>query len=326
MYSPSTFSAALLMTIVSGICWGSWANAYKGTRGYAFALFYWDYIFSALACTLLFAFTLGSQGSTGESFLANLAAADTQNILLALTAGVIFNVANLLLIAGMDMTGLAVAFPVTVGIAMVEGTALSYAIQPKGSIWFMVVGIALAVAAIIFDGLAYSKRGAAGAPVSRKGLTINVIAGLLLGAYSPFSTRALTNGHALTPYSVTVLFVVGAILCCFVANVYFMRHPLVGEAVRFNGFWKTSARNHLMGVVGGVVWGIGTTVNYIAAGFVGVPISYSIGQSAPMVAALWGVFVWKEFAGAPAVAGRYLALMFAFYSAAIGVIAMAYNT
>ena len=313
------------MTIASGICWGSWANSYKGTRGYAFALFYWDYIFSALACTLLFAFTLGSHGGTGEAFLANLAAADTANIFLALLAGVIFNVANILLVAGMDMTGMAVAFPVSVGIAMVEGTALSYAIQPRGSVWYIVCGIGLAVAAIIFDGLAYSKRGSAGGPVSRKGLTVNVIAGLLLGAYAPFSTRALTSGHALTPYSVTVLFAAGALFCCCFANVYFMRNPLVGEAVEFSGFRKASARNHLMGVVGGLVWGIGTSVNFIAAGFVGVPISYSIGQSAPMVAALWGIFVWKEFAGSPSVAMRYLVLMFLFYIAAISVIALAYN-
>ena len=325
MYSPATFGVALFMTVLSGICWGSWANSYKGTRAYPFALFYWDYIFSALGFSLLFALTFGSYGAAGEGFLANLAATGGSNIALALLAGAIFNVANVLLVAGMDMTGLAVAFPVSVGIAMVEGTALSYAIQPKGSIWYLAGGIALAVAAIVFDGLAYSRRGSAGGSVSKKGLAVNVVSGLLLGAYSPFSTRAFTSGHPLTPYSVTVLFIAGAVLCCFVFNVAYMRRPLVGPPVDFSGFFTAGSRNHMMGLLGGLIWATGTTVNFVAAGFVGVPISYAIGQSAPMIAALWGVFIWKEFSGAPAAAFRYLFLMFLFYVGAIALIAMAHD-
>jgi inosine-uridine nucleoside N-ribohydrolase/glucose uptake protein GlcU len=333
MYSPASFPVALILTILSAICWGSWPNSYKGAREYAFPLFYWDYILSALGCALLIALTFGSHGTTGESFLSNLATADTSAILLALLAGVIWNVANFLLLAGMELTGFAVAFPVTVGIAMVEGTALSYAVQPKGNGWYLSIGLALAVAAITFDGLAYGKRGQSGPTVSRsrptvwkKGLALNVVAGLIMGAYSPFSTRALTVGHALTPYAITVLFAAGAFSCCFLTNTWFMRHPLTGNPVSFDSFWKAGGRNHLWGFTGGLAWALGTTSNFVAASLVGVPISFSIGQSAPMISALWGIFVWKEFEDAPAASQRYLALMFAFYVGAISVIALANET
>ena len=154
---------------------------------------------------------------------------------------------------------------------------------------------------------------------------MNVISGLLMGGFAPFVTRAMTVGHPLTPYSVAVCFSIGAFLCCFVANPYLMKHPLLGEPVTFDGFWKASAKDHILGVVGGVIWGFGGCFNFIAAGFVGVAISYAIGQSAPMIAALWGVFVWKEFRGADSKAWGYLTLMFFAYLGAVVTIAMAYK-
>jgi glucose uptake protein len=80
---------------------------------------------------------------------------------------------------------------------------------------------------------------------------------------------------------------------------------------------------HVLGLLGGAIWATGTVFNLVAANFTGVAISYSIGQSAPMVAALWGIFVWKEFAGANQRAKAFLALMFIFYFLAILLIARA---
>lgn len=325
MFSPETFGVALTMTMLSAVFWGSWANTYKGTKNYAFELFYWDYILGVMLCTIVIALTLGSHGASGESFFQNLQAADQSNIIWALVAGFIFNIANLLLVAGIAIAGLAVAFPIAIGIAVVEGVVLSYALQPKGNGWFLAVGVALAIAAILFDAMAYNRLSAAGRKVSRKGIVINIVSGLLMGGFAPFVTRALTSGHTLTPYTVAVLFSVGAFLCCFIVNVYFMKRPLDGEPVSFSGFWKASPSDHLLGVLGGVIWGLGGSFNFIAAGFVGVPISYAIGQSAPMIAALWGVLVWKEFAGADRRAFAFLSLMFVFYLSAIGAIALAYQ-
>lgn len=325
MYSPANFSTALVMTILSAVFWGSWANTYKGTRRYPFELFYWDYILGVVLCTVGFAVTLGSTGAPGEPFLANLVSADPGNAVAALVAGFIFNVANLLLVAGIDIAGLAIAFPIAIGIAVVEGVVLSYLLQPKGNGVYIAAGIALATAAILFDAAAYRRRGGANKELSRKGIVINVVSGLLMGAFAPFVTRSMTSGHTLTPYAVAVLFSIGAFLCCFVVNVYFMRHPLAGSPVSFSGYWTASSSNHFLGVLGGIVWGLGGCFNFVAAGFVGVPISYAIGQSAPMIAALWGVVVWKEFAGAERKAWTYLGYMFACYLAAIGVIALAYS-
>ncbi len=324
MYSPTHFSTALIMTVFSAMFWGSWANTYKGTRKYAFELFYWDYIAGVVLCSLAFALTLGSTGFTGESFLANVHAADGANIFYAMIGGFIFNIANLLLVAGIAIAGLAIAFPIAIGIAVIEGVVLSYALQPKGNPWYLAAGLAFATAAIIFDAFAY--RRLSDVTVTRKGIIVNIVSGLLMGAFAPFVTKSMTAGHSLTPYSVAVMFSLGAFICCFFANPYLMRHPLLGEPVAFSGFWKASSRNHLLGVFGGIVWGLGGCFNFIAAGFVGVPISYAIGQSSPMVAALWGVVVWKEFSKADKKAWIFLAAMFASYLAAVISIALAYQS
>jgi glucose uptake protein len=324
MYLPGDFSAALLLTILSAVFWGSWANTYKGTKHYSFELFYWDYILGVVLCTFVFAFTLGSHGNTGESFMENLHRADPANLVYALIAGAVFNVANLLLVAAVDIAGLAIAFPISIGIAVVEGVVLSYAIQSKGNLPFLACGIAFALAAVLFNARAYRTLKTT-APTSRVGIVVSVVSGVLMGGFAPFVTRAMTRGHALTCYSVAALFSVGALLCCFIANVYFMRRPIQGAPVSFSAYWQASLRNHLLGVLGGIAWGIGCSFNFIAAGFVGVPISYAIGQSAPLMAASWGVFVWHEFANAPRRAWISLLWMFVLYIAAVSLIALAYN-
>ena len=324
MYLPGDFSTALLLTILSAVFWGSWANTYKGTRHYPFELFYWDYILGVVLCAFVFALTLGSHGSTGEPFVENLRNADPVNLVYALIAGAVFNVANLLLVAAVDIAGLAIAFPIAIGIAVVEGVVLSYAIQPKGNVTFLACGIALAIAAVLFDARAYRTLKAKMA-ATRVGIVVSVFSGVLMGGFAPFVTTAMTRGHALTCYSVAVLFSVGALLCCFIANVYFMKHPIQGAPVAFAAYWRAGARNHLLGLLGGIAWGIGGCFNFIAAGFVGVPISYAIGQSAPLIAASWGIFVWHEFADAPRRAWVSLGWMFVLYIAAISLIALAHN-
>jgi glucose uptake protein len=335
MFTPHNFTVALLMTIASAICWGSWANTYKLTRYYRFELFYWDYAIGIVVAAMLWALTLGSLGPSagGEPFLSNAAAADDGNIAAALVGGFIFNIANLLLVAGIEMAGLAVAFPLSIGVALVVGVVMSYALQPRGNAVVLAAGVALAILAVVFDGKAYgalaprtATGGGGAAPrVSRRSIVVCLVSGVLMGSFPPFVTRALTSGHALGPYSVAVFFTFGALLCCFVVNVYFMRRPLVGAPVDFSGFAAAGVRNHLLGVAGGLVWGTGTVFNFVAASFVGVAISYAIGQSAPMVAALWGVLVWHEFTGAPPAARRYLVLMFVCYVTAVATIANAYG-
>jgi glucose uptake protein len=322
MFTPHDANLALIMMITSAICWGSWANTFKGVKNYRFELFYWDYAVGIFLTSLVFAFTMGSAGNESSSFLNNVHAADASNIGWALLAGVIFNLANLLLVAGIDMAGLATAFPVAIGIALVVGVALSYVQQQKGDVRMLAAGVLCAVIAVILDGKAYGEV-SKGKEVSRKSIITCVVSGVLMGLWAPFSTRALTHGNTLGPYSIAVFLTGGALLSCFVWNVYFMKKPLVGAPVSFGGFFRGPTSGHLLGLIGGAIWTTGTVFNLVAANFTGVAISYAIGQSAPMVAALWGIFVWKEFAGANKQAKAVLALMFIFYILAILLIARA---
>jgi glucose uptake protein len=305
MFVPHDFGIALVMMITSAICWGSWANTYKGVKNYRFELFYWDYAAGIFLISLVLAFTMGSTLNDAASFLNNVHSADNSNFLYTLAAG------------------LAIAFPVSIGIALVVGVVSSFLLQPKGNAGLLAAGVLCAVIAVILDGKAYGSLKRAAGAVSQKSIMVCIVSGVLMGLWAPFVTHAMTQGRTLGPYSVGVFFTLGALLSCLVWNVYFMKRPLVGEPVNFRGFFRGPASGHLLGLLGGAIWGIGTVFNLVAANFTGVAISYAIGQSAPMVAALWGVLVWKEFEGANRQAKTYLALMFLFYIFAILLVAKA---
>ena len=324
MFVPDAFPIALLMMVISMICWGSWANTYKLTKGYRFELFYWDYAIGIFLISLVLALTLGSMGSTPEAFLLNVSLADPSNVTYAMVGGVIFNVANLLLVAGIELVGMAVAFPVAIGIALAVGVVLSYAIQQTGDPWLLGLGVFLAIVAVIMNGQAYARMSTPRQVVSRKGIMVCLVSGLLMGLFAPLVTRALTAGNPLGPYSIAVFFTLGAFLSCFIVNVHFMRHPIAGQPVTFGDYVSARPVEHGLGILGGAVWGIGTVFNFVAASLVGVAISYAIGQAAPMVAAAWGVFVWNEFRGAPRSSWLYLGAMFILYLLAIAVISWAY--
>lgn len=313
------------MTILSTLCWGSFANTFKVTRNYRFELYYWDYAIGILAISLALAFTLGSTGAAGETFLANLHSAAAINLLWALIGGFIFNIANVLLLAGIEIVGLAIAFPISIGIALVEGVVLSYLIQPKGSAGLLAAGVFMAVMAVLLIGKAYGALKTQGPGTSRKGVVVCVVSGVLMGSFAPFVARAMTAANPLTPYTVAVFFTLGAFLCCFVFNIYLMKKPLTGAPLTFAGYFAAPASYHMLGLLGGVIWGVGTVFNFVAASVVGVAISYAIGQASPMVAALWGVLVWHEFRGANRRAKTALAGMFVCYLIALALIARAYQ-
>jgi glucose uptake protein len=323
MFVPHTFIVALIMMITSAVCWGSWANTYKGVRRYRFELFYWDYAVGIFLISLVLAFTMGSTANDSTSFLANVHSADNSNIASTMFAGVIFNLANLLLVAAIDMAGLAIAFPISIGIALVVGVVSSYILQPQGNAGLLAAGVVCALIAVILDGKAYGSLPTANRELTKKSIVTCVVSGILMGIWAPFVTHSMTRGNTLGPYSVAVFLTLGALLSCLIWNIYFMKHPLVGQPVNFSEFFRGPASGHLLGLLGGGIWGTGTVFNLVAANFTGVAISYAIGQSAPMVAALWGVLAWKEFRGANRKAYAYLACMFVFYLLSILVISYA---
>ena len=323
MFTPQSLGVALAMMIASAICWGSWANTYKGVKNHRFELFYWDYAIGIFVISLILGHTMGSTGHDASSLVNNIHSADVSNVVYALIGGALFNLANLLLVAAIDMAGLAVAFPVSIGIALVVGVVLSYALQPKGHAGFLVLGVTCALIAVILDGKAYGSLKAAGRSVSRKSIVTCIVSGVLMGLWAPFMAHAMTHGRSLGPYSAAVFLTLGALLSCFIWNIYFMKHPLVGEPVSLRGFFRAPMSAHLLGLLGGLIWGVGTVFNLVAASLTGVAISYAIGQSAPMVAALWGILAWNEFDGSGRRAKLYLTFMFVFYGLAIFLVARA---
>src|SRR5581483_6905704 len=195
MFTPPSLGIALLMMIISAICWGSWANTFKGVKNYRFELFYWDYAIGIFLMSLVLALTMGSSGHDSSSFLNNVHSADTSNIVSTIVGGAIFNLANLLLVAAIDMAGLAVAFPISIGIALVVGVVLSYALQPQGNALFLGLGVVCALVAVILDGKAYGSLGSAGRSISRKSIVVCIVSGVLMGLWNPFVAYGATRGN-----------------------------------------------------------------------------------------------------------------------------------
>lgn len=324
MYQPEQYAVVLAFMILSMVCWGSWANTVKLVPGYRFQLFYWDYVIGLFVGALGWAVTLGSFGSTGRSFAADFLHASPESILFGIIGGIIFNVANLLLVAAIDIAGLAVAFPVGIGIALVVGAVSSYLVSPTGNVLLLFGGIALVLAAIVCDAIAYREREKTA--LSRRGVIISVISGLLMGSFYPFVAKAMSGEGASGPYAISVYFVIGVAICCVPVNLLLMRHPLDGKPpVAMRGYGRALTRWHLWGIVGGIIWCTGAVFNFVAsqAHVVGPAVSYSIGQGATMISAAWGVFVWREFASASSRAKTFLVWMFVLFLSGLSLVALA---
>ena len=325
MFQPDGYAITLAMMLTTMICWGSWANMMKLAPGFPFQLFYWDYVIGVMLVSLILGLTLGSLGGP-SAMTANLRQADMVSLLYGLAGGAVFNVANLLLVAAISIAGLAVAFPVGIGLALVVGVLLNYAIAPAGNPLLLFGGVALVLAAIVVDALAYRARGDGGNHNIGRGLKLAIACGFLMGIFYPLVTKASAGPTGLGPYSVSFVFSVGVGLSALVFNTYLMRRPITADPpCNFSTYFAASGRIHLVGIVGGAIWGLGMTFSLVAATthFVGPAVSYAIGQGATMVSAAWGVFVWREFAGAPVSARNLLAFMFLLFLVGLGMIAVA---
>jgi glucose uptake protein len=312
MFLPASYPVALAMMLLGMFFWGSWPNTYKLTRNWRFELFYWDYVFGLVLTSLLVALTLGTLfGST--TVWQNLLAADRASWVYALLAGALWNCGNVLLVAGLSLVGLAVAFPVSIGMALVVGVIGSYLIKPQGSPALLFTGVALVFAAVLVNSLAYRSAAASRPTVSRAGLWICVAAGILFSGFGPLLAKAMSTAQPLAPYGVNILFGIGALVTTIPIMAYFMRHPVEGAPLTGADYGRGTTGSHVAGLLGGFFWGLGTILTFTPMAMVGTALAYAIGQSNPLVAALWGVFVWKEFRGAPRRSQILVGAMFALY-------------
>jgi glucose uptake protein len=330
MFVLQSYTWAVVFCVITMFCWGSWANTQKLARqGWRFELFYWDYVIGVLLLSLLLGLTLGTHGTAGRPFLEDLGQASHSSIYSALLGGAIFNLANILLVAAIDIAGMSVAFPVGIGIALVLGVVLNYFADPIGNAPLLFGGVLLVVLAIILDAIAYRKLPGGAAGVSTKGLILSVACGLSMGFFYRFVAASMYPDFTrpdvgkLGPYGAVCVFAVGIFLSNFLLNTLMMKKPFVGTPVTYADYFKGGLGTHLTGILGGIIWGVGMSFNIIASGRAGFAISYGLGQGATMVAAFWGVFIWREFRTAPSGTSKLIAAMFACFLVGLALIIMA---
>ena len=325
MVTIESYPLAVVMCFVTMLCWGSWANTQKlATKEWKFQLFYWDYCIGVLLFTLILAVTMGSMGAGGRGFFADLGQASGKYLGFAFLGGVIFNIANILLVAAIDIAGLAVAFPIGIGLALVIGVITTYRVDPSGNAAILFLGVGCVAMAVILDALAYKKLPSQGQKTTMKGMVLSVLCGVLMGFFYRWVANSMPSNLAdlalpaeagkLTPYTALVLFALGLFASNFVFNTIVMVKPFAGEPVPLTDYFKKgNPRLHLVGIIGGIIWSVGMSFSILAGDSAGYAISYGLGQGATMIAALWGVFIWKEFKTAPAGTNKLLALMFIFF-------------
>ncbi len=330
MFIPQSYSLAIILCVVTMLCWGSWGNTQKlAGKAWRFELFYWDYVLGILLFSLLLGFTLGSNGTNGRGFVEDIMQADGGNVLNAIIGGIIFNASNILLVAAMAIAGMAVAFPVGVGIALALGVIINYIFAPQGNAMWLFSGVALIVAAIVIDAVAYKKHSASLKKVSGKGIILSVAAGVLMALFYRFVASSMVTNFELpeagklTPYSAIFFFAIGVVLSNFLFNYLIMKKPFDGAPLTFRDYAKGSLGVHLTGVIGGIIWNIGMSMSILASGKAGFAISYGLGQGATLIAALWGVFIWKEFKGANKEVNTLIFLMFLAYLAGLALLVFA---
>jgi glucose uptake protein len=329
MFIVNSYILAVLLCFITMICWGSWANTQKmAAKSWRFELFYWDYVIGILLFSLLFGFTFGSMGERGMSFATSISQASTSSIINPIIGGIIFNLSNILLVAAISIAGMAIAFPVGVGLAMVLGVLINYVATPKGDPLFLFIGVGIVVLAIILDALAYKKLAKSVQKTSTKGIVLSVLAGFLMAWFFRFVAKAIAvdpentaagmaEAGKLTPYAAFFFFVIGIVISNFLFNTYLMKKPIEGKPVFFKQYFQGNFRSHLSGIFGGMIWALGTSLSLLAAGKAGYAISFGLGQGATMIGALWGVFIWKEFKGAGKAINQMLLLMFLLFTAGL---------
>ena len=331
MFIVEDYSLAVIFCFITMLCWGSWGNTQKlAGKTWRYELFYWDYVTGILILSLIFAFTLGSMGESGRPFLEDLAQADRGNILSAFLGGIIFNAANILLSTAIAIAGMSVAFPVGIGIALVLGVLVNYMGSQKGDPFLLFLGVALITIAIIVNAVAYKRATSGSQKVSTKGLVVSILAGVLMSFFYRFVAASMDLENfqdpapgKMTPYTAVVIFSFGIFVSNFLFNTLLFKKPISGPPTSYKEYFRGSFSTHLVGVLGGLIWGVGNSLNLIAAGKAGAAISYGLGQGATLVAALWGVFIWKEFSQAPKSVNGLLGIMFLFFLAGIISIIMA---
>lgn len=314
MILPQSYLATLIVMIAAMLCLGSWVSTYKMARGLRFELYYFDFVFGVVVAAILFAFTVGSMGFDGFSFTDDMMHGGKHQWLYGLLAGVIFNLANLLLVAAVSVAGISVAFPVAVGCSLVAGSLLEMIIGDATNYTLVITGCLMIVLAIGADVFAYggllvqrheelAKSGKAKStrrPGSAKGVILCVASGLLMCVPPLLIRAAMQPELGIGPYATSFVFALGLFFSTFVFNIFFINLPVEGEPVELGDYFKAPLKTHMVGFAGGAIFAAGTTAVLAgqaapAGANLGPALNSALPQAMVIIAALWGLLVWKEF-------------------------------
>jgi glucose uptake protein len=346
MILPSSYAFTLALIILGMLCWGSWASLYKaaapGGTKMRFELFYFDFAIGTVVAALICALTFGSFGFDGFTFMDDLLHAAKKQDLLAVLAGAVFNLGNMLLLAAVSEAGMATAFPLAIGVAIVVGSTWQFFLKPGENLALYLVGAVVIVFGVLVSTAAYraymlgkvdelvrtGQQKTTRRKVSARGAAIAILGGLILGSYVPLISSAMEGEVGVGPYSLCVLFSIGIFLSTFFFNLFFMNLPVSGPPIEVFDYFKSTMRQHLLGLGSGALWILGLLASMAAAAVdatasVGVGLGYGLLQGSVLVAALWGLLVWKEFAGADGRIRAMLLTMLVLFVCGIGLVAVA---
>ncbi len=342
MILPSTYASTLFLVVLSLICLGSWANTFKLSGKYRFELFYFDFAIGLIGAAALAAFTLGSLGFDGFSFLDDLLHAGKRQDFFALLSGIIFNLGNMLLMAAISIAGFAVAFPLSFGLAIVIDVVVNFVQDPQMNAPLLFFGAVLVLIAISITVVAYrsyklsqidelvrtGQLKSTRKVVSLKGVIVSLISGALLSAFLPLLEGSRGTDVGLGPYSSGFLFALGAFFSTFFYNLFFMNLPVTGVPLEILDYLRGNLKHHGLGILGGAVFYCGLLMSAIAGraegpAAISPAINYGLTQGAAVLAVLWGLFLWKEFGKAEGRIRAMLFVMLAFLICGVGMISAA---
>jgi len=350
MILPTTASAVWILAIVSLLCLGSWANSLKLAGKWRFEYFYYDFVFGILLCAGVAALALGSGRPQELTFQDNLLLTSKRDMAWALGSGVVLNLGMLLLLASMTIAGMSVAFPLTLGVALVIGAIWDFANATQANTPLTFIGVALLAGAVVVSVVTYMRLLRVRREVAQKALTpdprikskrqksagatlviiLSVVGGIALSTFPKLLDEATSGDNALAPYSAVMLLSVAALLSSPFFVLFFTTFPVVSATGMPPGYLAGSGKQHLMGLAGGIVWGTGMLTGLMTTGAPRILqpstlIQYVLSNGALVVAAAWGLLAWRELRGGGDRVRMLATGMMVLFLAGLGLVAFAFS-
>jgi glucose uptake protein len=348
MILPASSLASLLLLVLALVCWGSWANSQRLVFKWRFELFYYDFALGMAVCILIATFTLGTMNTQDLSFSDNFMIAGYRKMAFAMAAGVLVNLANMLLVASISLSGMAVSFPLSFGMALIVTSVTNFIGNPLAdNAALLFGGVVLVLAAMLVNAIAYRSHVDALAaatksgpmldprtklpvrtPIAARGMLLSILSGIALGFFLPLVDMSRYGEGGVGPYGLAALAAIGMFFSTLLYVPFFINFPVQGEPVQVRNYFKGAKKQHFWGIFGGFLWAVGLLAALVAgaappAALIGPALTTGLLQAVPILAALWGLLAWQEFKGATQGVKLLMFGMIVLYLAGLTLVALA---